>query len=240
MSKVIIIVNAEVKGGKITANAPVAEKMAMALAKGVIKSNPQWQIEIVSGADLWLQSIELPCSSSHIVYCPLTIKLPDWFVFPAQKIYSACRDVEGRRQWVKENFGYQTSQENEWLGDLWLPIVVTQEKLIYGSIIVEGVIPNDYRQPYDLPSEILPQLCRLADGLLDSIGAIPSVYLLQFRLIERKKIIFDRLWPFPATPAISSIQQQEPDLFACHWLCLSNQPISEILYPSMIGGGAKN
>lgn len=239
MSKVIIIVNAQVKGGKITANAPVAERMAMALAKGVNKSNPQWQVEIVSSADLWLQSIQLP-SSASVIYCPLTIKLPDWFVFPAQKIYDACRDVEQRRQWVKQNFGYQTSQESQWLGDLWLPIVLTSTKLIYGSIIAEGVIPNDYRQPYDLPPEILPPLYRLADALLDSIGAIPSVYLLQFRLLEKQAIIFDRLWPFPATPAISSIQQQEPDLFVCHWHCLSHQPISEILYPSVVGKKTNN
>ncbi len=232
MSKVIIIVNAQVKGGKISPHAPVAERMAMALGNGVKKFNPHWETEIVSGADLWSKSIQLSSPSGNVIYCPLTIKLPDWFVFPAQQIYYACRDVEKRRQWVEKNFGYQTSQENQWLGDLWLPIILQKEKLIYGSVIGEGMIPNDYQQPYNLSLDILQKLCHLGDALLDSIQAIPSVYLLQFRLVEGY-IIFDRIWPFPATPAISSINQQNPDLFTCHWCCLSNQAISDILYPSV-------
>lgn len=233
MSKVIIIVNAQVKGGQISPHAPVTERMAMALKNGVNKFNPHSPIEIVSGADLWSKSIQLSSPSSKEIYCPLTIKLPDWFVFPAQKIYYACRDLNKRRQWVEEKFGYKTSEENKWLGDLWLPIIFTGEKLIYSAVIGEGMIPNDYQQPYNLSSGILRKISTLGDALLDSIQAIPSVYLLQFRLIEGE-IIFDRLWPFPATPAISSINQQNPDLFTCHWCCLSNQPISEIFYPSII------
>jgi len=119
-----------------------------------------------------------------------------------------------------------------------LPIVFSDEKLIYGSVIGEGMIPNDYQQPHNLSSRILTQIRHLAEGLLDSIQAIPSVYLLQFRLMNGE-IIFDRLWPFPATPAISSINQQYPDLFACHWCCLSNQRIPEIVYPSMVKVGTR-
>jgi len=233
MSKVIIIVNAQVEGGKISPNAPVAERMARALARGVTKSNPHSEIEIVSAADLWSKSLQLLSPSSNLVYCPLTIKLPDWFVFPAQKIYFACRELEKRRQWVEKNFGYHTSQDNQYLGDLWLPIIFTHEQLIYGSVISEGMIPNDYQQPCHLSPDIFRKLCHLAENLLDSIEAIPSVYLLQFRLLEQQ-IIFDRLWPFPATPAIASIGTQEPDLFTCHWHCLSHQPLSEINYPSMV------
>jgi hypothetical protein len=42
------------------------------------------------------------------------------------------------------------------------------------------------------------------------------------------QIIFDRLWPFPASPAIASVKCQKPDLFACHWFCLTGKPIIEL------------
>jgi hypothetical protein len=42
------------------------------------------------------------------------------------------------------------------------------------------------------------------------------------------EVIFDRLWPFPASPAIASIQTQQPDLFACHWHCLVGEPIMDL------------
>ncbi|HIK36728.1 MAG: hypothetical protein NZ901_01320 [Geminocystis sp.] len=235
MSKVTIIVNAQVEGGNISRKSPVTERMASALAKSITQSGKNFQVEIIGGAELWSKSIQLPPASPEYIYCPLTIKLPDWFDFPARQVYAACRDLEARRKWVEAKFGYQTSKDNCWLGDLWLPIIMTEEKLIYGSIIAEGVIPNDYRYPYTLPSPILKKLHRLANDLLDSIGAIPSVYLLQFRLMG-EDIIFDRLWPFPATPAIASIHIQQPDLFACHWYCLSRQPIKEILYPTLAAG----
>lgn len=46
-------------------------------------------------------------------------------------------------------------------------------------------------------------------------------------------ICFDRLWPFPIAPAIASVGVQQPDLFACHWRCVTGQPIREItIYPS--------
>ncbi len=226
MSKVIIIVNAQVESGKISANAPVAERMALALSTSIISSHHSHEIEIISGADLWTKSSHLFESSNDVIYCPLTIKLPDWFSFPAQNIYNACRDLENRRKWVRQRFGYQTSQDNMSLGDLWLPVILTNEQLIYASIISEGMMPNHYQQPYDLSSDFYLKLKNLAGELLDSIEAIPSVYLLQFKLIGHD-IIFDRLWPFPATPAVASINVQEPDLYACHWRCLSNQPITQ-------------
>ena len=231
MSKVIIIVNAQVEEGKISATSPVAERMALALSKSITNSHHSYKI--ISGADLWSKSIYLSERSSDLIYCPLTIKLPDWFKFPAQNIYNACRDLNKRRRWVKQFFGYQTSKDNLWLGDLWLPIILTNNNnLIYGSVISEGMMPNDYQLPYDLPAEVNPKLEELASQLLDSINAIPSVYLLQFKLVGHD-IIFDRLWPFPATPAIASINVQQPDLYACHWLCLSGQSVTNIKLRSL-------
>lgn len=222
MSKVIIIVNAQVDKGKVNANAPVAQKMALALSKSVMESNQCHGIEIVGGADLWSQSLPIDDSQKDIIYCPLTIKLPDWFNFPAQQIYYACADLEKRRKWVQQHFGYKVSKDNLHLGDLWLPIIFSSEKLMYGEVIGEGILPNDYEQPQHLPSEIYTNVQILAKELLHSIQAIPSVYLLQFRMLD-ENIIFDRLWPFPACPAIASINSQKTDLFTHHWHCLSGK-----------------
>jgi hypothetical protein len=41
-------------------------------------------------------------------------------------------------------------------------------------------------------------------------------------------ILFDRLIPFPDEPAIATIGVQEPNLFICHWLCLTHQPILDL------------
>jgi hypothetical protein len=222
MSKVIIIVNAQVDNGKISPKEPIAEKMAVALSKSIIKSNPCHEIKIVGGAQIWSKSLQIDDSDQDIVYCPLTIKLPDWFNFPAQHIYCVCRDLEKRRKWVEQNFNYKTTHDDLSLGDLWLPIIFDGENCIYSDFIGEGVLPNYYQQPYDLPSEIHHSLYTLAQDLLLSIQAIPSVYLLQFKMLDNN-IIFDRLWPFPACPAIASINIQKPDLFDYHWDCLSNK-----------------
>ena len=50
-------------------------------------------------------------------------------------------------------------------------------------------------------------------------------------LLPDKEILFDRLWPFPAAPAIASLSRQQPDLFACHWRCLTGQPITDVVIP---------
>lgn len=222
MSKVIIIVNAQVDNGKISPNAPIAEKMATALSKSIIESNSCHKIKIVGSAELWSKSLQISDSDQDIIYCPLTIKLPDWFNFPAQHIYYGCQDVEKRRKWVQQHFNYKTTHDNLLLGDLWLPIIFDGENFTYGDVIGEGVLPNYYQQPYDLPSEIHVLLQTLSKELLTSIHAIPSVYLLQFKILDNN-IIFDRLWPFPACPAIASINSQKADLFTYHWRCLSNK-----------------
>jgi hypothetical protein len=225
MSKVIIIVNAQVEGGRISATAPVAERMALALSKSVMDSEESHEVQIISGADLWSKSHFSAQTASDLLYCPLTIKLPDWFKFPAQNIYHECRDLDKIRQWVKQFLGYKTSNDNTLLGDLWLPIILTSDRqLIYDSIISEGMMPNHYQQPYELNHDITRRLKELASELLNTLNAIPSVYLLQFKLAGHD-IIFDRLWPFPATPAIASIHPQNINLYVCHWHCLSGKPL---------------
>ena len=233
MSKVIIIVNAQVDQGKISPTAPVAQKMATALTKGIMETSPNTEIKIMGAADLWSKSVHLPNPDQDLIYCPLTIKLPEWFNFRGHSVYKACYEVDKRRKWVEKHFGYKTSTDNLWLGDLWLPIICTSKGVVYGEVIGEGEIPNSYDQPYDLTDDLRQPLYRLGFEVLESIDATPAVYLLQFRMLDNN-IIFDRLWPFPATPAIASVKVQQPDLFTCHWHCLIDHPFDDVKIPSSV------
>jgi hypothetical protein len=228
MSKVLIIVNAEVNHGQVSKSAPVTIKMVSALSQVISHSSPSLPIEIVGAADLWSKSPQLKQNwQNSTIYCPLTIELPDWLNFPAKNVFQLCKDLEGRRSWVEQNFNYKTSTDNSWLGDLWLPIILTAKGPVYAEVIGEGEIPNSYQQPIDFPDHLRQSLYHLAYSLLESINAIPAVYLLQFKMLK-EDIVFDRLWPFPATPAIASIHRQNPDLFACHWDCLTHQPFTDV------------
>jgi hypothetical protein len=228
MRQVIIIVNSEVKAaGKSPAVSPMTEKMVAALKAAIVKDSPTTTVEVVAAAALWSKNTQLQSPNRNSIYCPLTIQLPDWLKFPAQDIYKACREIEGRRQWVERNLAYKTSIKDSWLGDLWLPVVLTAKGPLYGEVIGEGAIPNSYEQPVNLTDDLRQSLYHLASQLLDSLSALPSVYLLQFRL-HGKEIIFDRLWPFPAAPAIASLNNQQPDLFVCYWQCLVGQPILDL------------
>ncbi|MEM8777636.1 MAG: hypothetical protein AAGF26_01945 [Cyanobacteria bacterium P01_G01_bin.49] len=228
MRKAFIIVNAEVKAeGSIYLASPATEKMVIALEEAIATESPSTQVEIVAAATLWSKNFKLPQSDDDLIYCPLTIELPTWLSFPGQKIYQDCKDIQGRRQWVEKTLGYQTSIGDSWLGDLWLPIAVTPTELVYGEIIGEGAIPNSYEQPIDWDEHLSRPLYDLAQRLLDSLNAPPSVYLMQFRL-KGQNIVFDRLWPFPAAPTIASLRSQQPNLFTCYWHCLTHQPIANL------------
>lgn len=169
-----------------------------------------------------------------VIYCPLTIELPDSFDFPAKNIFSICRNIGKTRQLVEHSLGYKTSVGDVGLGHFWLPIVLTGQDILYAEVIGEGAIPNSYEQPVDLSNSVRQSLSYLADKLLDSISATPSVYLLQFSL-RGQEIIFDRLWPFPAAPALASLRSQDPDLFTCHWYCLTGRAISDLTSVGTVG-----
>lgn len=233
MSNLLIIVNAKVKEGGIISASPATERMVAALKQAVKEAiltesdsniTPKTlSVEAISTATLWSNFHHLKAD----YYCPLTIELPPQFKFPHQAIYQACKDVQGRRRWVEQNLGYKTSVGDYWLGDLWLPVVLTAKGPLYSEVISEGEVPNSYQQPFDLSDKLRQSLYHLAYELLTYLNAPPAVYLLQFGL-RNKNIVFDRLWPFPAAPAIASIGVQEPDLFACHWFCLTNRPILDL------------
>jgi hypothetical protein len=229
MKKALIIVNAEVnEQGKIVSASPVTAKMVDAI-KGAIASysNSSLSVEVVAAGSLWAKSNKHIISNSQLICCPLTIQLPDYFDFPSKEIYTACKDIVSRRNWVEKKLGYKTSVGDSWLGHLWLPIVLTAKGPLYGEVIGEGAIPNSYEQPIDLPDRQRQSLYHLGYNLLHSIDALPAVYLLQFSL-HGNEIIFDRLWPFPAAPALASLRAQQPDLYTCHWSCLTNQPLLDL------------
>lgn len=227
MSKVLIVVNAEVtETGKIIAASPATEKMVTAIRRGIATYSQEMpKIEAIAAAVLWSRSAKLNHNNDgETIYCPLTIELPDYFDFPAKHVYSSCRNVPKMRYWVEQNLHYKTSAADHIIGNLWLPVVLTEKGPLYGEIIGEGAIPNSYEQPIHLPDKQRQSLYYLAQNLLEYLSAPSAVYLLQFSR-RGPEIIFDRLWPFPAAPALASINKQDPDLFTCHWYCLTNQPI---------------
>lgn len=157
-----------------------------------------------------------------VIYCPLKLDLPD--TFPA--IYRHCRDRLAQRAWVAAELNYPTGE-----GDLWLPVIWTAKGPLYGEAIAPHQTPA---QPFHLKDQQRQPLYALAYQLLRHYKAIPSVYLLKFAL-GPKDIQFDHCLPFPNAAALASVGVQTPDLLTCHWLCLSGQPIRDVV----ISGGVE-
>ena len=230
MEKVVIIINAEVSDqGQLISASPVTQKMVEALQYSITKHSPSKTVEIISAATLWSRNstkIVKKDKNLNLIYCPLTIQLPDYFDFPQRKIYSACKDINSRRRWVEKNLGFKTSVGDSWLGHLWLPIILT-DKLLFSEVIGEGSMPNSYDHPVLIPKRQQKSLHGLAEELLSSLDAPPAAYLLQFSLYNGE-IVFDRLWPFPAAPALITLKTQRPNLFTCHWHCLTQKPVPKV------------
>jgi hypothetical protein len=192
--------------------------------------SPSWQVNLRVVATLTPDQFNSDGLGNSVI-CPLTLALPAWLEFPAQSVYQACQDVEGLRQQVSQ-WQYQTG-----VGNGWLPIVLTGKGPLYAEVIgVKGkpvVVGSDlnahhYFQPIHLVDVQRQSLYGLAQRLLRSLMAPPSVYLLQFGF-HGETLQFDRLIPFPAAPAIASINCQNPDLFTCYWRCLTHQPILDLI-----------
>ena len=195
----------------------------------VTSESPSWQVEVQVAATLTPKQFSSDGLKNSIL-CPLTLALPDWLQFPAQSVYQSCQDVESLRQRVSQ-WQYKTGD-----GNGWLPIVLTGKGPLYAEVIgVAGeplaigsdLNPHHYFQPIHLVDVQRQSVYGLAQRLLRSLVAPPAVYLLQFGFYG-ETLQFDRLIPFPAAPAIASINLQEPDLFACYWRCLTHQPILDL------------
>lgn len=171
--------------------------------------------------------------------CPLTLHLPDSFRFPEQSLFQACRDVTGLRQRVAQHLGYATGD-----GSFWLPILLTAKGPLYCEVIGLNPPPIEpetwnpseatrYCQPIHLSDRWRQPLYRLGHDLLQGLSATPATYLLQFGFTQTE-IVFDRLWPFPAAPALASLKIQQPNLFVGHWRCLTRQPILDVTIPATV------
>lgn len=240
MPKALVVVDVAV--GAETKNSSFAAALA-ALQNAILASTspvdsgdssttqepPQWQVEVVATDELQSRSKQPDLAADDIV-CSLTLRVPDVVSSPTRECYQACRALLALRQQV-EAWGVLTGS-----GELWLPIVFTTRGPLYAEVI--GRQPwvqtslwqakiEPFRQPVHLTDAMRQEVYQLGFRLLKHIKAMPAVYLLQFGLLE-DQICFDRLWPFPALPAIASLQRQTPDLFACHWACLVDAPLKEI------------
>lgn len=172
--------------------------------------------------------------SDPVLLCPLTLDLPSTFAWSGQTIYQQCRHTDTLRQLIEQQLACAIGY-----GCYWLPIVLTQKGPLYGEVI--ALIENQllevpeadlsqasYCQPLHLSDALRQPLYELGYRLLRSLSAPPATYLLQFGF-QGQTICFDRLWPFPAAPAIASLSVQTPDLFTCHWRCLTNRPILDLV-----------
>ncbi len=166
---------------------------------------------------------ELPAvASPKAIYCPMTLVVPPTFQFWGQSIGQTCQQIDCLRDLAATTIGIKVGDG----GNLWLPIVWTAGDPIYREVI--GKIDEDnYQQPIHLDKIDCRSIYQFGDRLLTQLKAPPATYLVQFSQTDTG-IMFDRLFPFPAIPALSSVGSQHPDLFECHWRCITHQSIDKI------------
>lgn len=226
MANVLILVDVETGVDGVARYSSELTRMVDALRQAIAASNPEgYTIQVVSSN---AASVLL---GNGCLVCPLTLHVPEQIDFMGQAIYRTCREVEGLRQWVQRQGKIAIGE-----GDLWLPIALTAKGPLYGEVI--ATTPSQfgaltYHQPLHLPDRLRQPLYLLGGQLLRAHQAPPAVYLLQFG-IHHSDIYFDRLFPFPAAPAIASISVQIPNLFMAHWLCLTEQPLQDLAIPGSI------
>jgi hypothetical protein len=149
----------------------------------------------------------------HTLYCPLTLNIPPNFQFWGQSIWQTCGDLDRLRHLCATTVGVKVGDG----GNLWLPVIWTVKDPIYSDPI-ELSADGNYRS-IEIDDRDLQSLQQFSNKLLTKINAPAAVYLIQAKLAETG-IVFDRLFPFPATPALASLGKK-PDLFEHHWRCIS-------------------
>ncbi|MBD1829270.1 hypothetical protein NDI47_23850 [Microcoleus vaginatus GB1-A2] len=209
MSKVLIVAGGE-KGP------------AASLKAAIVQSNPLTEVNICGVSELNSGAI----APGGAIVCPLTLDVPSHLVFPAQDVFRFCGNVSAARDRVAQDLQVPVGG-----GNFWLPVVLTAKGPLYAEAIGAEADKQSgelsYSQPVHLSDVWRQQLYELAYRLLNLLNAPPATYLMQFGFVG-ERICFDRLWPFPAAPAIVSVGVQAPDLFVCHWYCLTNKPIYDI------------
>jgi len=209
MSRVLIVADAKIG-------------QAVALLAAIAQSNPFAEVSIGLVSELNSGAIDL----SGAMVCPLTLDVPSNLVFPGEDVFRFCRHVSAARDRVQEQLQVPTGD-----GNFWLPVVWTAKGPLYAEAIGAEADQESgelsYFQPVHLSDVWRQQLYDLAYRLLELVNAPPATYLIQFGFAG-ERICFDRLWPFPAAPAIASVGVQVPDLFVCHWFCLTGAPIYDL------------
>ena len=242
MRKVFIVVESD--GREIT-DSPTVKRMLSAIEKAIAEDATQaTSVEVVAANYLTSKEEILGFQPSdgqnfsqlpEMLFCPLTLSLPEHLGLPFQTIIKACADVPGLRQQLAQQIQVAIGD-----GCFWLPVVLTAKGPLYGEVIAlaeefyEKKLPQNlllcdltYYQPFHLSDALRQPLYHMAYNLLQSLSPPPATYLVQFGL-QKSEICFDRLWPFPTAPALASIGVQQPDLFTCHWYCLTAKPILEL------------
>ncbi|MEI2578206.1 hypothetical protein [Scytonema sp. PRP1] len=242
MPKVFIVVESD---GREIIDSPTVRRMLSAIEKAITEDATQaTSVEVVAANDLTSKEEILGFQPSdgdnfsqlpEMLFCPLTLSLPEHLGLPFQAIIKACADVPGLRQQLAQEMQVAIGD-----GCFWLPVVLTAKGPLYGEVIAlaeefyEKKLPQNlllcditYYQPFHLSDALRQPLYHMAYNLLQSLSAPPATYLVQFGL-QKSEICFDRLWPFPTAPALASVGVQQPDLFTCHWYCLTAKPILDL------------
>jgi hypothetical protein len=204
MSNIVVILD----------DTPASQKLGIAMLGSIG--------EIVSSVQFMTVTELSSIADSDTIYCPLTLNIPATFKFWGQSIGKTCQHLDLVRELVTAKTGIKSVPD----GNLWLPVIWTARGPIYGEVIGESD-PETYRQPIHFDDLDRQSLYQLGYQLLTELAAPPATYLLQFSK-QAREIIFDRLFPFPAIPAIASIAVQHPDLFECHWRCITGQSITNV------------
>jgi hypothetical protein len=208
LTKVVLVLDEQ-------ASTPARKEMVKAMQEAIT----QFPLVSISSTVL-TTTTALQTQSENTLYCPLTLDLGD-FDFSGRNLFQLCQDVSQLRQRVQQ-WGHLVGE-----GDSYLPVVQTAKGALYGEVIGQGAEAKSYYQPASLPDTQRQPLYHFAHRLLTSLSAFSSVYLVQFGW-QDGKLIFDRLYPFPTEVALASLEVQQPNLFECHWLCLTGQPILDL------------
>jgi hypothetical protein len=242
MPKVVVIV----ESGEREMISPTIKRMLSAIKTAIADDAiPATSVEVVAVNQLTSKSkydiskFQSPGKQTfsqlqEIIFCPFTLSLPEIVIPLFTETIKACQDVIALRQQLAQQMQVTVGD-----GCFWLPVVVTPKGPLYGEVIalaeafhgkkLSDILLCDVTcyQPFHLSDALRQPLYQMAYHLLQSLSAPPATYLVQFGL-QGSEICFDRLWPFPAAPALASVGVQQPDLFTSHWYCLTAKPILDL------------
>ncbi|MBF2025796.1 MAG: hypothetical protein IGS48_03390 [Oscillatoriales cyanobacterium C42_A2020_001] len=223
MPDVLIITDPVPSPSQPSAMSAIAAEMKRAvLALGSSSTAKERPIQVEVRSISELSDLKESNLLNQPILCPLTFKLPLWIPFTAREVFAACEHVEELQQQVS-GWGVAIGS-----GVYWLPIVLTAKGPLYAEAIsLSDRSSSAYHQPFHLTDAQRQPLYALGNRLLRSLNASSGVYLVQFGW-DGNQVQFDRLIPFPDRPAIASVGVQTPDLFTCHWQCLTHQPIRDL------------